>query len=144
MGGKILYGKKNRPSKQDLGNQLLFKQSWQHRAAKLYHDLNSNSSPIQWHNEIQATLYRHHKVPCSDCLTPKNFVWYCLVRVLLVLCIRKTLCDVYTILCQEPHYISVLDKTLSWGWPFFEAGCPVSVLSRSLGKGDPFKAKQEF
>jgi len=117
VGGKILYGK-NRKSKQDLGNQFLFKQSWQHPAVKLYHDLNSNSCPIQWHNEIQATLYRHHKVPCSDCLTPKNFVCYCLVRVLLILCIRKTLCDVYTMsgisLCQCIGQNSELRLTFFW------------------------------
>ena len=31
----------------------------------------------------------------------------CLVRVLLFLCVRKTLCDVY-ITCHESHFISIL------------------------------------
>ena len=36
---------------------------------------------------------------------------YCLVRVLLILCVREKLCDVH-IRCQESHYAVVLDNSL--------------------------------
>ena len=41
-------------------------------------------------------------------LLPNSFIWYCLVRGLLILCITETLCDVY-ITCQEAHFHE-LDK----------------------------------
>ena len=38
-------------------------------------------------------------------LLPNSFIWYCLVRGLLILCIMETLCDEY-ITCQECHYVN--------------------------------------
>ena len=37
-------------------------------------------------------------------LKPKRSIEYCLVKVLLILCVSETHCDVY-ILCQESHYV---------------------------------------
>ena len=46
------------------------------------------------HDEMQATLYRRHKASYSDSLSPRAS--YCLVRVLVIVSTRATLCDVYT------------------------------------------------
>ena len=39
------------------------------------------------------------------------FIKCYLVRVLLILCVSETHCDVY-IICQESHYVSALDSPL--------------------------------
>ena len=42
---------------------------------------------------------------------PKHFIKCYLVRVLLILCVSETHCDVY-IMCQESHYVGALDSPL--------------------------------
>lgn len=51
-------------------------------------------------NEIQVALYRYHKVSFAS--KSKNFIWLCVFEVLLILCVREALCDLY-IMCQESH-----------------------------------------
>ena len=52
------------------------------------------SCPMLLHDEMQATLYRRHKASYSDSLSPRAS--YCLVRVLVIVSTRATLCDAYT------------------------------------------------
>ena len=42
---------------------------------------------------------------------PKHFIKCYLVRVLLILCVSETHCDVY-IMCQESHYVGALGSPL--------------------------------
>ena len=57
-------------------------------------------------------------------LEPKNFIWYCLVWIFLVLSTRETPYDVY-IICWESHYASTLDNTHS---PV--SGCSPGIMQR--------------
>ena len=52
-------------------------------------------------------MYRHHKVPLGVTFSLRNLLNTLRVNVLLILCIRETLCDVY--ICQESHYVGVVD-----------------------------------
>ena len=52
---------------------------------------------------MQADLHRRHKVSYDVPLKLRNFILYCLVRVLFVLC------DTY-IMCQESPYVGYLDN----------------------------------
>ena len=42
-------------------------------------------------------------------LKPKSFIYHCVIRVLNVVFVRGTLCDVYTI-WQESHYVGMSDN----------------------------------
>ena len=56
-------------------------------------------------------LQSQSKIVCTGVkrcpLKPKNFIYYCWARVLVMVSVRKTLCDVY-IIWQESHYVGVL------------------------------------
>ena len=53
---------------------------------------------LQLNNEIQAALCKGHKMSCT--LKPKNFI--STVKVLLILCVRETLCDNYIMCSLKP------------------------------------------
>ena len=59
--------------------------------------------PFQLHDWIQAALYVRHKVPSCVTLSLRTLFRTVWLGILLILCTRKTLCDVY-IMCQESHY----------------------------------------
>lgn len=70
-------------------------------------------------------------------MSAKCITVYGLVGVFLILCVKKTLCDMY-IMCTENHYSGVLDntlqtwrKSLAWIFAFLEFGPGTSNFGHS-------------
>ena len=91
--------------------------------------------PLQLHDWIQVPLYMRHKVPYCVTLSLRTLFRTVWLGILLILWIRKTLCDVY-IMCQESHYvkkwirivIAISEQRFSTGFTHFLS----SLINRHL------------